>query len=137
MEKKKEYSNGEITVVWKPGTCIHSAKCVNGLPSVFKPDDSPWIQVDAANSDELMATIDKCPSGALSYYKNTDGPSNEKTDVIDEIRVEVFDKGPLVVHGTMEITHTDGHKEIKKRSSAFCRCGKTGNNPFCDGSHKN
>ena len=137
MEKKKEYSNGEITVVWKPGTCIHSAKCVNGLPSVFKPDDSPWIQVDAANSDELMATIDKCPSGALSYYKNTDGPSNEKTDVIDEIRVEVFDNGPLVVHGTMEITHTDGHKEIKKRSSAFCRCGKTGNNPFCDGSHKN
>ena len=137
MEKKKEYSNGEITVVWKPVTCIHSAKCVNGLPSVFKPDDSPWIQVDEANSDELMATIDKCPSGALTYYKNTDGPSNEKTDVIDEIRVEVFDNGPLVVHGTVEITHTDGHKEIKKRSSAFCRCGKTGNNPFCDGSHKN
>jgi len=137
MEKNKEYSNREITVVWKPGTCIHSAKCVNGLPSVFKPDDSPWIQVDEANSDELMATIDNCPSGALSYYKNADGSSNEKTDVIDEIRVEVFDNGPLVVHGTLEITHTDGHKEIKKRSSAFCRCGKTGNNPFCDGSHKN
>ena len=137
MEKKKEYSNGEITVVWKPGICIHSENCVNGLPSVFKPNDSPWIQVDEVNSDELMNTIDKCPSGALSYYKNTDGSSNEKANVVDEIRVEIFDNGPLVVHGTMEITHTDGHKEIKKRSSAFCRCGKTGNNPFCDGSHKN
>ena len=137
MEKKKEYSNGEITVVWKPDICIHSANCVKGLPSVFKPNDSPWIQVDEANSVELMATIDKCPSGALTYYRKANGSSNEKTDVVDEIRVEVFDNGPLVVHGTMEITHTDGHNEIKKRSSAFCRCGKTGNNPFCDGSHKN
>lgn len=137
MEKKKEYSNGEITVVWKPGICIHSANCVNGMPSVFKPNDSPWIQVDEANSNELMTIIDKCPSGALSYYKNTDASTDEKIKAVDETRVEIMDNGPLLVHGTLEITHTDGHKEIKQRTTAFCRCGKTGNNPFCDGSHKN
>ena len=28
----KRYTNGEVTVVWKPELCIHSAVCVGGLP---------------------------------------------------------------------------------------------------------
>lgn len=135
MEKIKEYSNGEITVVWKPGTCIHSAKCVGGSPEVFKPKEKPWIQVENATSEALMKTIDTCPSGALSYYKNSDGAPKETTMTSDNTKVEVIDKGPLLVYGTLEVTHTDGRVEAKKRSTAFCRCGKTGNNPFCDGSH--
>ena len=27
----KEYTNGEITIVWQPKKCIHSAVCKNGL----------------------------------------------------------------------------------------------------------
>jgi uncharacterized Fe-S cluster protein YjdI len=66
----KEYSNGEITVVWKSGKCIHSGICVRGLPSVFKPKESPWITLQNSNSEEIKAQVDKCPSGALSYYIN-------------------------------------------------------------------
>lgn len=62
----KEYSNGEITVVWQAGKCIHSGNCVKNLPLVFKPKDSPWVKVDAATSEEIIATVSKCPSGALS-----------------------------------------------------------------------
>ena len=38
-EKKvvKEYTNGEITVVWQPHMCIHSKKCWKGLLPVFDP----------------------------------------------------------------------------------------------------
>ena len=28
----KRYSNGEITVVWQPSLCVHSAICARGLP---------------------------------------------------------------------------------------------------------
>jgi len=67
---KKEYSNGDITIVWQSSKCIHSGNCVKNNPAVFKPKDHPWIQPEAATTEAIMQTIDKCPSGALTYYKN-------------------------------------------------------------------
>ncbi len=62
----KEYSNGEITVVWQAAKCIHSGNCVKNLPQVFKPQEAPWIKVDMASSEAIISTVNKCPSGALS-----------------------------------------------------------------------
>ena len=137
MGKTKEYSNGEVTVVWKPELCIHSARCVGNLPEVFKPKDKPWIKPENASSEELMAAIKKCPSGALSYYLNADGSLKTDSPSEEVTRVEIVNDGPLLVHGAIEITHDDGTKEHKKRSTAFCRCGRSGNKPLCDGSHNN
>lgn len=66
----KKYSNGEITVVWKSGLCIHSKKCWTGLPEVFDPRVRPWIRPEGAGTDAIIAQVDKCPSGALSWYRN-------------------------------------------------------------------
>ncbi len=62
----KEYTNGEITVVWQSGKCIHSGNCVKNLSAVFKPQSQPWIQLENASSAEIIAAVAKCPSGALS-----------------------------------------------------------------------
>ncbi|WP_405206414.1 (4Fe-4S)-binding protein [Aquimarina sp. LLG6339-5] len=67
----KEYTNGEITIVWKPGKCIHAGVCVKTLPSVYKPKEKPWIQPDSAATEALKNQIDGCPSGALTYYMNS------------------------------------------------------------------
>lgn len=69
-EVAKEYSNGEVTVVWEATKCKHAAACVRNSPKVFRPKERPWIDVSQASSEELMQTIDKCPSGALSYKKD-------------------------------------------------------------------
>jgi len=66
----KKYSNGEVTVVWKPNLCIHSAICFRGLSEVFDPRKRPWITPDQATSDKIVDQIKKCPSGALSYFMN-------------------------------------------------------------------
>ena len=66
--KKIEYSNGEITIVWQPNLCQHSGICVKTLPQVYNPKERPWIKIQNASSAELMAQVDMCPSGALSYY---------------------------------------------------------------------
>ena len=137
MEKIKEYTNGEITVVWKPGICIHSAKCAHGLPNVFKPKEKPWIQVENASTSELVKTIDTCPSGALSYFKNSAGRPKEEFSIAQAMKVEVVKNGPLLVFGNIDLTHETGETESKKRSTAFCRCGNSKNQPFCDGSHNN
>lgn len=67
---KKEYTNGEVTVVWEAGKCIHSGNCVRNNPDVFHPLEKPWIKMDASSSDRIIEAVDKCPSGALSCYKN-------------------------------------------------------------------
>lgn len=69
-DMNKEYTNGEITVVWQSGKCIHSGNCVRNNPKVFQPKEKPWIKIDANTSESIMKTVDKCPSGALSFYKN-------------------------------------------------------------------
>ena len=67
----KEYSNGELTVVWKANKCIHSGICVKSLPNVYHPKEKPWIKPELASTQELKAQINKGPSGALSFYMNT------------------------------------------------------------------
>lgn len=62
----KEYSNGEITVLWKSTLCQHSAKCVTGLHSVFNTKAKPWINLSGGSTEEIRTTVAACPSGALS-----------------------------------------------------------------------
>ena len=62
-----KYSNGEVTIVWKPDLCIHSTICVKGLPEVFKPKQRPWITPEGSTKEKIIDQVKKCPSGALSY----------------------------------------------------------------------
>jgi uncharacterized Fe-S cluster protein YjdI len=68
----REYTNGEVTIVWKPKLCVHSGICAHGLPLVFKPRERPWIVVEQATTSELVEQVHKCPSGALSCYMNAE-----------------------------------------------------------------
>lgn len=128
----KHYTNGELTVVWKPSLCIHAAECVKALPNVYKPKEKPWITPENATTDELKAQINKCPSGALSYIMNGE---EDQESLSMETKVEVMENGPLLVYGTLKVTDKDGKAETKNKTTAFCRCGASGNKPYCDGSH--
>lgn len=132
MSKSKEYSNGEVTIVWKPDLCIHSAICVKGLGDVFKPKEKPWIKIEAAGTEALVNQVKACPSGALSYYMN--GEETKEAEVM-ETKIEVRENGPLLVYGTLHVTHKDGSQETKNKTTAFCRCGESNNKPYCDGTH--
>jgi uncharacterized Fe-S cluster protein YjdI len=71
----KKYTNGEVTVVWKPNVCIHSRICwteATGLPAVFNPREKPWINMEASTTEKIVEQVKKCPSGALSFYFNNE-----------------------------------------------------------------
>jgi hypothetical protein len=54
--------------------------------------------------------------------------------VVDDPVLDVV--GPLWVRGGIPIESVDGETyEIRNRVS-LCRCGKSCNKPFCDGSHQ-
>ena len=132
MAKTREYTNGEVTIVWKPESCIHSGICVKGLPHVFRPKVRPWIRIEKGSTEDLINQVKHCPSGALSYYLN--GEEADDVEVI-ETKVEVLENGPLLVYGTLKVIGNDGASEIKSKTTAFCRCGKSNNKPYCDGAH--
>ncbi len=132
----KEYTNGEVTVVWKPGLCIHSKICVTGLPEVFDFNARPWTNVQGAPTANIIEQIKKCPSGALSFYLNNETSVEEKMEVETERIVEVIPNGPLMVYGNIQVKHADGtESHHEHRVTAFCRCGASNNKPYCDGSH--
>lgn len=59
----KEFSNGEITIVWNKVKCIHDCICVQNLSSVFQPDQEPDLK--GAPTLKIIETVSKCTTGAL------------------------------------------------------------------------
>lgn len=72
-----KYTNGEVTIVWKPGICIHSGICARGLAAVFDPKRRPWIDMSQADTERIIEQVKKCPSGALSFYLNNESEESQ------------------------------------------------------------
>ena len=132
----KRYTNGEVTVVWKPDICIHSTICFRGLPDVFDPRKRPWVTPEGAATQAIIEQVKQCPSGALSYYLNEAEAESGKVEVEQETIAEVTPNGPLMVYGNVTVKHADGTQSKQNRVTAFCRCGASANKPFCDGTHR-
>ena len=117
----KEYKTDDLTIIWKPQTCVHAAICVSKLPEVYKPNDKPWINPENANSKVLIEQINACPSGALTYKLNNNQDTNENSVTMENAKVA--GTSPVIV----------GLESGK--GYAWCACGKSSNQPYCDGSH--
>ena len=136
-----KYTNNEVTVVWKPKVCIHSTICWKGLIEVFNPKERPWIKMDGATTEKIIEQVRKCPSGALSYYLNSEAPIDDTTDKVvaesaNMLKVEVTPNGPYLIKTECLIVHSDGREETKTGTVALCRCGSSSKKPYCDGSHR-
>lgn len=54
-----------------------------------------------------------------------------------EVRIKVFENGPLVVKGPIHLVDADGtdYDVSEQRIVKLCRCGASTDKPFCDGAH--
>jgi CDGSH-type Zn-finger protein len=121
----------QITIHDNRGLCAHDGSCVRGLPSVFRNGQIPWIDPEGASPAEIMATIDKCPSGALGYtYRGKRGPQPDRPPAI-----RIAKDGPYRLEGGIRIKDDLGSMPQFQEHCTLCRCGKARNKPFCDGSH--
>jgi uncharacterized Fe-S cluster protein YjdI len=132
--EQKHYTNGDITVVWKPNLCIHSTKCWHGLIEVFNPRNRPWVNMSGAPTERIIAQVQQCPSGALSYHHSSANAAVSSDETLT-VRVEALPNGPLLVYGTLRVKDAAGNETARSNTTAFCRCGASQNKPFCDGSH--
>ncbi|MDZ7797039.1 MAG: glutamate synthase-related protein [Candidatus Marinimicrobia bacterium] len=123
------YKGKTVTIHDDRGICSHAGFCTDGLPHVFRMGVEPWIDPDAESADKIIETIEKCPSGALSY--SIDGVLHDKYS--DRPKIQPTENGPYYVKGGIKLIDDD-HPNTEDHY-ALCRCGNSKNKPFCDGSH--
>ena len=62
--------------------------------------------------------------------------SEELDQTEGPLKITVRSNAMLLAEGPMTIMCSDGSCAAKRNKAALCRCGHSGNKPFCDGSHK-
>ena len=129
---ERVYGNDEIEVTWEPSFCIHFAACLRGSPLAFDTQRRPWIDVDAEPPERIVEIVEQCPTGAL-HARWMDGRQRDGAD--KAVDVEVRRNGPLFLRGPVQIVDRSGAVLREDTRVALCRCGASGNKPFCDGSH--
>lgn len=129
-------SGPALTLYDNKHLCVHAGFCVRagGIWKLAKQSDKP----EARNT--AIEEARDCPSGRLVMIDNATKkeiePEFEKSIVVIEFPSRNED-WPLWVRGGIPILSADGKMyEIRNRVT-LCRCGKSKNKPFCDGSHIN
>ena len=128
---QREYRTGQIVVHWEPKLCIHTARCLRGLPQVFDINRLPWIKLEAASAEQIAEVVRRCPTSALRFERLDGGPQEQAPE---QTTIQATPDGPLYVRGDIKIVNQDGSTRNLTRA-ALCRCGHSKNKPFCDGSH--
>ncbi len=140
--KDREYTNGEITVYWRPSRCIHATTCYKELIEVFNPRNRPWVDMSGAPTERIIEVVNKCPTEALFYRYNKDIEKDPSTTPVKPIQEEetthlkVMKDGPLVIRGRFTLTGENGETLKTMKLTSLCRCGSSKKMPFCDGSHR-
>jgi len=122
----RTYAGERVTVYYDAQRCLHFAECIRGLPGVFDVRERPWVQPDEAPPELVAEVIRRCPSGALHYELADGAPEQPERPT----RIHPVKDGPLTVRGELVIDTPEG--ELTEVRAALCRCGLTGNQPYCD-----
>lgn len=151
----RQYTNGEITVFWKPGKCIHATTCFRELLDVYNPRKRPWVNMDGASTGKIIEITDKCPTQAIFWKYNKDLTESEKAmnessnkgeevnpetlheeKENEEAKIQIMPNGPILIEGDFKIIGPDGNELKTRMMTSICRCGNSKSQPFCDGSHR-
>jgi CDGSH-type Zn-finger protein len=64
------------------------------------------------------------------------GVAGEPLEEGGPLTIAVRPNAMLVVKGPVTIVSADGTSLVTRNKAALCRCGHSGNKPFCDATHK-
>lgn len=130
-DKLEDYQGEQITIHDNRSVCAHSGVCTDGLAAVFRLRQEPWIDPNGASREEIIAIIEQCPSGALSYSVDTAVSNSEN----GEPTIFIAPNGPYAVSDAPQLLDERFGKGATQEKFTLCRCGGSKNKPFCDGSH--
>lgn len=152
---ERKYKNKEITVYWKPSSCIHASACINELPEVFNSRKRPWVKIEGATTERIIEVVNKCPVDALTWKWNDDKKNksvgsehpnhiknrrrsllkNDDIEMNQGATINLMENGPFVIKGGFFLERENGSRSRFTGTVSLCRCGESKLKPFCDGSH--
>jgi CDGSH-type Zn-finger protein len=138
-DRSKPFPNGTRIYVKKDNSlCIQAGFC--GLKN------ASLGQLIAETGDTrtrslVIAMVERCPSGALTYRIEEDGTDIEpdlpqQVAVTVEITSDGPIAGPLWVTGGIPVERSDGQLLEARNRVTLCNCGNSSCKPLCDGSHR-
>ena len=104
----------------------------------------------AGNEETFRATLCRCGASkhkpycdgshtAADFKATGDPPAIESAPLTlrnGPVSIAPQPNGPLKVTGSLEVVSGTGRTINRTSAAALCRCGASGNKPYCDGSHK-
>jgi CDGSH-type Zn-finger protein len=127
-ERSASLGGTGLTVRDDRSICVHAGFCGNRVTNL-------WKQVrhtdDSTVRAEVIAMIERCPSGALTYRFD-----DHDVEPLFPLAISVIDDGPLWLTGEVPVALADGTELERRNRVTMCRCGASANKPLCDGSHK-
>jgi len=140
FEERKIIHDGSTGIVIKRDydICAEAGFCGNRLKNIknlAKETDEPIVRA------QVMAMIERCPSGSYTYALSEDQPNIEpdlpvEVAVTTEMTSEGPIAGPLWVTGYIPVERSDGEPLETRNRVTLCRCGQSKNKPLCDGTHR-
>jgi CDGSH-type Zn-finger protein len=108
--------------------------------------DASLAQLVASTEDTtmralVMAMVERCPSGALTYSIEPGGAEIEpdlpkQVAATTEITSKGPIRGPLWVTGGIPVLRSDGQPFESRSRVTLCNCGQSCKKPLCDGTHR-
>ena len=134
LRHPRKISGTELELDDYENLCVHARFCMRagGIWGLTERSQNPKARETA------IEQACNCPSGRLVIRDRATGkaiePALEKSIVVIENTAR-GEHGPLWVRGGIPVVSADGKPYTIRNRVTLCRCGKSHNKPFCDGSH--
>jgi CDGSH-type Zn-finger protein len=133
LNQAKKFSGPALELTDAQDLCAGARFChrAGGTWKLTRQSDTPnarRIAIEEAGD---------CPSGRLVVWdkkgKAIEPEVKPSIGLVQDSQAGV--SGPIWVHGGIPIEAADGTTYEVRNRVTLCRCGKSGNKPFCDGTH--
>jgi CDGSH-type Zn-finger protein len=133
MEQAREFDGPDLKLTDVENLCV-SARFCHRAGGTWK------LTRQSADPEAKQTAIEEacdCPSGRLvTWEKNgkvIEPDFEPSIGLVDDTQTGKM--GPIWVRGGIQVESAEGKNYETRNRVTLCRCGKSTNKPFCDGSH--
>jgi CDGSH-type Zn-finger protein len=125
-----------------PAMVLEDAEHLCAFARFCDPHGQVWNLVEQSDDPRAARLVEyeagHCPSGRLVARQSAKATALEpqfepSIGLVQDTANEI--SGPLWVRGGIPVIGADGRAYEVRNRVTLCRCGASGNKPFCDGSH--